>query len=58
MTQVGLKLLLSQSYNADNDIAGENVHTADDDDYRTFTTNATVSYFTALLQDIGPDKVN
>ncbi|VDK62595.1 unnamed protein product [Onchocerca ochengi] len=40
-TQVGLKLLLSQSYNADNDIAGENVHTADDDDYRTFTTNAT-----------------
>ncbi|VDO33540.1 unnamed protein product [Onchocerca flexuosa] len=47
-TQVGLKLMLSQSYNADNDIAGENVHIAEDDDYHTFTTNATFNMLTNI----------
>lgn len=54
--------MLSQPNNADDDIAEENVRIAEDaakdTDYRTFTTNVTVSYFTALLQDIGRDKMN
>ncbi|MCP9265905.1 putative muscarinic acetylcholine receptor gar-2 [Dirofilaria immitis] len=44
-TQVGLKLMLSQSHNTDNGIAGENVHdvehVARDNNYRTFTTSIT-----------------
>uniref|UniRef100_A0A1I7W124 G_PROTEIN_RECEP_F1_2 domain-containing protein n=1 Tax=Loa loa TaxID=7209 RepID=A0A1I7W124_LOALO len=44
-TQVGLKLMLSQTHNADSDTIEENVHIADakDADYRTFTTNVTDS---------------